>query len=441
MAMRPRAHLFGLSVALIAAALALVSGAAQACAPDPSEVRQWAFAKLSPVPVFAAPGDRNPSGAAHARFAEAYPIIARKGRREIEVCIDGKAVWSRKSNFMTTHERLWIETGKGMRITDRPRLEFWESPDRLRVYIGGETEIAQPDYREFSANAVTRKVSFPVIRVDFVKMQVGNRDVEVANVLVPFPREAVEAYQAIRDPGDGGGVAPGGVLGLVVDISGSTEGLVAGPIRDLAEGLASHAHLARVRVVSAGFGGDGGTITRKDRSIDDPGLAKWPVKPAPGGGHGDHDIASAIGFVARNTADDVPLIVLSGGDVGLARARLAKFSSVTIGQITPEIETALKSSARRDGLDFLDFDRDLGARLAERIARLMPPPPGVQTKEAAFAIVGELMEAAGMLPILPHDLEVRERMAIPPAGRTNVAWFATELFLAVRDDLLTYREE
>ena len=51
------------------------------------------------------------------------------------------------------------------------------------------------------------------------------------------------------------------------------------------------------------------------------------------------------------------------------------------------------------------------------------------------------MASAGMLPILPHALEVRERMAIPPAGRTNAAWFATELFLVVRDDLLTYREE
>jgi len=341
---------------------------------------------------------------------------------------------------MTTSQRLWIETGPAMQVKERPRLEFWESHYRLRVYIGGETENAQPDYREVAANPIVRPIAFPVIRVDFVKRQIGNRDVEIANILVPFAREAVEAYQAIRNP-DGDGARPGAVLGLVVDISGSTEGLVAGPIRDLTAALQAHPHLAKLRVVSAGFGGDGKTITHKNRAISDPGLAVWPVRPAPDASQGKHDVAGAIDYVRRNAGGKVPLIVLSGGDVALARARLADFSAVTVGQVTPELQRALKRTAGRDGIDFLAYDSRLGSRIAERIAKYLPPPEGPKTEARAYSVVNSLMESAGMLPILPENLERRKRIAIPPAGGTDATWFAVELFLVMRRDLLDYREE
>lgn len=434
--------------ALATLAVAAAAAPAGACKPDAKDVRQWAFAKLSPVPIFKEAGERAPSGAIATTYATSYPVIGKKGRREIQVCISGRAVWSRRSDFAVTHERLWIRTARTMEQTDRPRLEFWESPDRLRIYVGGKTELAPPDYRELAGNPVKLPVAFPVIRVDFVKMKGGRRDVEVANVLVPFSREAVEAYATIRAAAFAKKPAATAtnVLGLVVDISGSTQGLVAKPIRDLVAELQKRPDLAGMRLVAAGFGGDGRTMTLKDLAVDDPKLTSWPSWPARDARSIRQDVNAAIDFVRKNGGEKAPLVVLAGGDVGLSRTSLSGFRSVTVGKLTPEIETELKSSVEGDAATFIDFGPGLGKKVAQSLATAITetrpaPKETLRTDESAFKVVGALMTSAGMLPILPHDIEASERLAVPPAGRTDPAWFAVELFLVVRSDLLEYREE
>lgn len=427
------------------AALIVTAGAATAlaCNPDPSTVRDWAFAKQSPIPITDAPGKRKPTGAVRAEFARAYAVIGKEGRREVKVCMDGAAVWARRSDFLLSPRRTWIDTDRTMASKDRPRLEFWESPDRLRVYVGGETDIAPPRYREARDSIVTGTVSFPVIRIDFVEMGVGNREVEIANVLVPFSNAAVAAYETTRDP-EGAGAAVGPTaktLGLVVDISGSTQGYVEPHLLSLVAALRETEHLANARIVSAGFGGDGKQITALARGIDDGGIAAWPVKPAEDGGAGTHDLAAAVDFVARNTGEDVPLMVFAGGDVSLAGASFDGFADVNIGQTTPELQDTLKTSAGATSGAFHEFGMDLGARIAARIAEAVPPPAGIVTDESAFIGVVALMGQPGMLAILPHDIAAAERLAVPPVGSVEPEWFATEMFMVVRNDLLKVREE
>jgi len=430
------------TLALVVTLSAAAAGAALACEPDPAAVRDWAFGKSSPVPVSDAPGDRTTERDLPIAFGVAYPVLQRKGWSDLQLCIDGAAVWTSRVHFADTSRRAWVQTSAAMQSPARPRLEFWVSETQLRIYVGGDTEAAPPDFREVRDNVVLRTIRLPLLRDSVVRMTGGARDVAIANVLLPFPRSAVERYAAVRDPGGADDAAPADlVIGLLVDVSGSTRGFTETPVAELIAALRADDRTAGARIVAASFGGKGDVDGKPARGLADPALAIWEVSAAPFGEPGTHDVAAAAAFVAREAGAPVPLMILAGGDVGLERVDVSAFSSVAVAKITPELQTRLERTAGRGSTVFHAFGPGQGAALAETLIAAAPAPVSIETDEQAFDDVANLMRAARMLPVLPTDIEDQAQLAVPPVGAESVEWFALSLWMVVRADLLTYHEE
>lgn len=423
-----------------ALALVLSGGAAMACAPDPASVRDWAFGKLSPVAVSDAPGDKTTERSVPIAFGVAYPVLERRGFSDLKICINGAEAWTSRVNFADIPRRAWIQTTSAMRNKDRPRLQFWKDENDLRPYVGGQTEDHKPDYQEVTGNAVLRTLRLPMLRDSVVRMSGGARDVAIANVLLPFPRTAVERYAKVRDPGNGV-AAEAMIMGLVVDVSGSTRGFVEPPLAALIAALQANEGTKGAQIVTAAFGGTGKVEGKPSRPITDGALLTWPVQAAPVGTPGTHDVAAAIQYVASTLPAPAPLLVLAGGDVGLERAVLDAFSSVTVAKITPELQGRLERSAGRGSTVFHAFGPDQGTALAETLIAAAPKTPGLETDENAFKEVADLMRAARMLPVLPADIKGQAEMADAPVGADTAEWFALPLWMVIRLDLLSYHDE
>ena len=75
------------------------------------------------------------------------------------------------------------------------------------------------------------------------------------------------------------------------------------------------------------------------------------------------------------------------------------------------------------------------------MSRPMPMPVSIRTDEEDFGATAGAMRSAGMLAVLPYDIEAQDRLAVPPVGAEDAEWFAAPVWLVVRKDLLEYLEE
>ena len=421
------------AILLLLSIFAVGSAAAEDCRLE--GVRIWGFARQSPLDGHAAPDEAAEVKRLPVEFSVAYPVLKRDGGY-VRVCIDGQAVWISRADVSVTRLPAWIQTKASMLQADRPRLQFWRSMDRLGAYLArGNIEAAPPIYHEVIDGKMEQPIRFPLLRIEAVESGVGNRVIDVANVLIPFPKAAIERYRALRAPVERDAKEPPS-FGLVIDVSGSTEGFVPPALQALAAALKKHEHLKRVRVVSAAFGGDGRIEGRTERSALDEAMEKWVQRPAVKAAAVKHDVGKAIKFVRANSASATPLIVLSGGDISVPRRALSKFSNVSFVQITPELQDNLRASARRVSARFYGFAIDPEENFDELFNELYERPPELEMDEAAYEEVASLMRQSRMLPLLPVDIAVAEALAIAPAGARSSDWFATPLWVVLRPDLL-----
>ena len=134
-------------------------------------------------------------------------------------------------------------------------------------------------------------------------------------------------------------------------------------------------------------------------------------------------------------------MILAGGDVALSKDTLHGFSNVIVGQVAPELDDVLLESARRLGFAAYGYSMNLGEELASVVAeRLLAATEG-PVENVSFAPVIEIMRKAHVLPVLPLDVEANVNLAITPVGAERLQWFAIQLWLVVRSDLVQYVEE
>lgn len=169
-----------------------------------------AFARASPLLLY---GEDSLQRAERVslRFGVAYPVIDRTSAA-LRICTNIGARWVKRAHMVASADPRWVTLPETVRAAEeRPVVSFWRSRERLSsFYSGAGVGKAPPDYDEVIGPDIDDLPGFPVTFSDFVEMNVGSRQLEVASILVPFPREA-----AIRYAGERAKAAEAGDFGAV----------------------------------------------------------------------------------------------------------------------------------------------------------------------------------------------------------------------------------
>lgn len=425
----------------LAALLCLVQVAQDARACSEVDALMWGFAKRSPLTALEAPERDAKSEIVNVEFARAYAMIRRDGGHAM-FCIEGRSHWFSRADFTVTRDPRRIVATKSMESLTRPRLEFWRSLERLQIYLGRENSAeAGPAFQEVPSGTVPRGAALPLIREEAVFTDVGNRVFDALNILAPIRRDAIEAYERIRSAG---GEDDEGPILIALDVSGSTEGFTRKAMTSLQAALLEGPASTRTddAVIVAGFGGDGHVEYRGAAKVSDEDFVDWTPRPSRDPMDPDHPVGAAVATLSERSARGGVLVVLAGGDVGLAGIDTESFTNVIVAQITPERQTALAETAKAAGASFVDFP-DIGeARLADLLNADAPAKRGRSTLEPeAFAELADLAARQGSIGLLPVDIEGSDQLAVAPPGLKEFDWFAIPLWIVFRKALLEIEED
>jgi hypothetical protein len=400
----------------------------------PAQPERFAFARVGPLQVRAEPNSSVSSGL-ELRFARAYPVSA-SDNENVALCVDGQQVWARRAQVYEVRSPHWVVLPEARSTDDRPMLRFWRSQDRLGAHLStSSTALAPPDYEEVRAADVVGTVRFPVFHRDVMEMTFDNKQLEVASVLVPFRANAVTAYRALRELASVSGV-------MIIDLSGSTAGLIAPLLRSL---QASHGDTAAAppRLLIVSVGGNGLLLGAESRMATD--LDSLPLRHREqmlGGTSDQTTLALAsIGRLLAPHAGDLPLVVVAGGDVALQSADWSGADRLWVVQATPELQDRLRRSVAGFGgnVTYLPFSPGNGARLHDLLAESWLDTPSPSLRSSDYAAVAALGAQPGMIGLLPKDLDSTEHLATPPAYATDGAeWFAIPLWVVVDGLLLQF---
>ena len=413
------------------------STAAMACTPMPGS--PVAFARLGPIKTWGGPDAGDPELAPrNLPFGVAYPVLADASTR-VGLCVDDETLWLARSHVAVVPEARWAQTQNDDR-PDRPENHFWESQVELGRFLahdarGGGSSTSPPSYRELALVRKPGSARFPVFNTDFIEQELGDKQVEIAQVLVPFSARVIDAYRFTRDRGLAS-------IFLIVDLSGSTAGLIAPWMETFATRLRGAApELGQVALLT--FGGDGDlrgptlvdpeTLDSRDWRHRAPRIGATPNQPA----------LLAVETAIRHATDlpqPLPLVVVAGGDIDLVGADWAAFSAVQVVQVTPELEEDLERSMDlpSEGVRFLPFAADSAAAVAAAVAGLAASPDATRgALQADFRRVAELADSEGLPPILPYARSHSGPLAEPPAFvDAATEWFALPLWVVIQQDRL-----
>ena len=403
-----------------------------------SQALSFAFARVSPIQVFDST-DLNLTGHIEMEFGRAYPVT-KKERGKVRLCIKGNNHWVKRSHIVTNESAEWIMVSKS-EPSKRPKVRLWRSQERLSAYLTGHNlSKAPPDYEEFSTDSLPTQIQFPVYQRDFMEIQIGNRQIEVASLLVPFPTDAIEKYQKLQLDKKKQYIT----MVILVDVSGSTVSFIDLFLNRFNKTYAKSKLPMLDNIMLLEFGGDGTVSKPKLISLGELINHSWNVRSSPKQNKESHAILNAITSAAKMVKRQKvksPLLILSGGDVSIEAINdLESFGYTWVVQLTPEIQNTLKESADSMGktAKFIEFSPDNAVFLTEEIAKnlefekLHKPPD--------YPSIANIFVQKGMLPLLPNNLE-NEDLATPPTFVSEESvWFTINLWTVVNGELLKFRE-
>lgn len=396
----------------------------------------FAFARASPLQVAVAAGAPR-DGRIDVAFGTAYPLFATNADT-VGLCVEGQRYWVLRSHVFEVKQPEWVRIGQPGDGSDRPRVRFWRSQERLGAHLSVSDGPGQapPDYEDVPVRATRGLPRLPVYSRELMAISLNQNQVTAASVLVPFAADAVVAYRAVRAIGEATAL-------LLVDVSGSTEGQIAPFMRQLRDlGHPEEGAAATVRLLLIEVSGDGEITVSGPLSPAEVATRRWLTRPAttyPG--------REAAGFVEAArwlapSARTLPAVVLAGGDVALRAEDWRGFNNLWVVQATPELEAVLRESVAGFvvGGRFLAYGVERSNALLQALAGA-PGTASVGRYRANFEPVAERALAAGLLPLLPTDLDAAKELATPPPfATTGARWFAVPLWVVVDSLLLQFEQ-
>jgi hypothetical protein len=400
----------------------------------------FAFARVSPLKVFTPP-DFKLTGHIGVDFGRSYPITQKK-RGKVRLCIKGNNHWVKRSHIVSKQSTEWVSVSPTPSMK-RPKVQLWRSQERLNAYLSGSNfGQASPVYEEFITDSLPTPIQFPLYQRDFMEIQIGNRQVEVASILVPFPTDAIIKYKQLQLDRK---KQHNTTMVILVDVSGSTVGFIDLFLERLNKTYTKLPMLKNIMLLE--FGGDGSVSKPQILSFRKITTYSWNVRSAPQQNRENQAILNAITLAAKQVKRQgvkPPLLILAGGDVDIQPIKdLNAFGYTWIVQLTPEIQEALKKSASSLGktAKFIEFSPNNAVFLTEDMAknlefenekRFQKPPdyPGV----------ANIFAKMGMLPLLPKNLETEELATLPNFVSKESDWFAINLWTVVNGELLKFKK-
>ncbi len=307
------------------------------------------------------------------------------------------------------------------------------------------TPETQWDYEEYFDSAPGFQLRLPIAQLDNAHFL--DREVQIASVMMPIPREMYQAFENERS-----GFDRRIDLYLVADVSGSTRDFLESAMGGLAATLNSASFRDRVSAVSVTTFG----ISRHEKSsfrgkVAPKDLAgfSWHRRGAvqtigdPRGPLVDGLAAMNRGIRADGGGTAV-LIVMSAADVEFYGSTAAS-KSVTIenltlklpagavavfAQITPEPGDDLRHvSGRLRGMshvDYLEFSETLADDLTANLMRFAQSPKFASAK--AMNAIASAAHSKNMMAFLPRVLTSAASL---PGSAAGADWCAIRLWLVV----------
>jgi hypothetical protein len=404
-----------------------------------SPALSFAFARVSPIQVFDAP-DLNFTDHIEMEFGRAYPVI-QKEREKVRLCIKGNNHWVNKSHIVSNESAEWVMVSQND-PTKRPKVHLWRSQERLSAYLSGyNIRKAPPDYEEFHTDSLPVPIQFPVYQRDFMEIQIGNRQLEVASLLVPFPTDAIGKYKKFQLERK---KKHNTTIVMLVDVSGSTVGFIDLFFNRFNKTYTKYKLPMLDNIILLEFGGDGYVSKPKIIPFRKLTTHSWNVRSAPQQNRENHAVLDAITLAAQQVKEQgvrPPLLILAGGDVDIQAIKdLDAFGYIWIVQLTPEIQDALKKSAGSLGktAKFVEFSPDNAVFLTEDMAKNIEFEQIFQ-KTPDYPGIANIFVQIGMLPLLPKNLETEELATLPTFVSKESDWFAINLWTVVNGQLLKFK--
>jgi hypothetical protein len=418
------------------------SGAAQA-APA------WAFANASPIHVYDRPaskGGRNENF----EFGKAYEVDQQVSGYVRLRTGSGATAYVRSADVTLATSPQWLVTTPYFNETERQRIRFWNSAEKLKgSFAHSTTPGSQWEYEEYFDNAPAFQLRLPVTQSD--KVNSLGREKPIFSVMMPISREMYRAFESER-----AGFDRKMDVYLIADVSGSTRDFLESAAGGLARTLSNTSLRDRVNAVFVTTFGIGrhekssfrGKVAPKD-------LASFPWhRPGVGQTRDQRDplvdglAAMNRGIRADSSSGAPVLIVLSAADVEFSGSEAAS-RSVTIdnlqlklpasavaifAQITPEPGTDLRYVSERlrgmSHVHYLDYSETLADDLSANLRRLAETPKF--TAANAMNAIARTAHSKKMMAFLPRVLTSSASL---PGLASDADWYAIRLWLAV-DELI-----
>lgn len=381
---------------------------------DGGGTRDRAFALESPLRVF----NTQNSGAAQ-DFSVPFGEMLEVGRVAVgglvQLCESG--LWV-DPVFLATIDQPRFGTIPADRAgVERPELKFWREIGRLEQFLSGvgASEFG-PDVEQLRTSAGETSFRLPMLDRSWMASMAG--PVEVAELLLPIDAVTLKVWGRIRE------AEAKPMPLLVLDASGNAETFAQDLIRGVLPDLIDSD--SRGGLIVLGPSDAASAVTALSRA------ALLDLTPGAAGGGG---LSRTLTDLGDDRGRDV--VLLLAGDHSLPDAAVLRHAStITVAQITPELDPELQSSLAvlpPDAvLTYLEFSADQGRLLLPILAAILGPPEGGMAQG-----LGEMTTAqikAGYLPVLP----------ITEAGRTGfeasdggVDWIGLRVWTVANDLLLT----
>jgi len=404
----------------------------------------FAFARVSPLKVFTPPDFKKLTAHIDVDFGRGYPITQKK-MGKVRLCIKENNHWVKRSHIVSKQSTEWVSVSP-THPTKRPKVHLWRSQERLSAYLSGSNfGQASPAYEEFITDSLPTPIQFPLYQRDFMEIQIRNRQVEVASLLVPFPTDAIIKYKQLQLDRK---KQHNTTMVILVDVSGSTVGFIDLFLERLNK-TDTKSNLPKLdNIMLLEFGGDGSVSKPKILSFRKLTSYSWNVRSIPVVHNGENKaILNAITLAAKQVKRQgvkPPLLILAGGDVNIqAIKELDAFGDTWIVQLTPELQDALKKSAGslRKTTKFVEFSPNNAVFLTEDMAKNLEfENEKTFINSPDYPSIANIFTTIGMLPLLPKNLETEELATLPNFVSKESDWFAINLWTVVNGELLKFKK-
>ena len=417
----------------------------------------YAFAKASPLPVYDKP-DGSSSQQQSFEFGKAYPVIESKQDYLKLKLPDGTEKYVRLAHVRLVGLPRWVTATSVFDSKDRNRIRFWESSARLNDFLAGlDTVHSKWDYEEYFDSPPDFRVKWPIIGSDTLELLGGNRQVDIASVLLPITRDMNLAFTKAA------GKADNHInLSFLLDVSGSTRGFLEAAMAGVAKAINLNDTLSN-RMSGATFAEFGVGPDTKATFIGSLPLSGWARRPwhAPPPDQAtssdveplvDGFASLATGLSTMKQADTglSAVVVLSGADVDTTSTVLLAGRAVDlkdielplphdtvaiVAQVTPEPGRSLAAAGSSlpvsGGMQYIGFSESIGQKIADGLAKIIRDRAAASLDPKVFGAYADVAHAAKYDAFLPTELTASSRLPQPQAYAADAEWYTVPLWLTL----------